>query len=415
MQQFGPVPTWINRPLPAALLLGLLAQALFGWRLGTPSTLMFDEVHYVPAARALLALSHPANTEHPLLGKELIALGIALFGDDAIGWRAMSTVAGTATVLGVFWLVLRLFGSVRTAALGGLFALVNFTVFVQARIGMLDGFMGAFVVLGAAAMLQGARGRATAWWTAGSVLLGLAVAVKWAAVPYLAYAGIAFLLIKGRWPHLWPGLGVVRAGLILGIASAPAYLLTFAPAFFYADRPLTLATLLPFQAEMYRLQTQVLSPHPYQSQWWSWPVPLRAIWYLYEPVDGAKRGVLMVGNPAVMWGGFLAVAACLWAGWRERDGRLLGSAELWIASYAVWAIVPKSLGFFYYYYLPSIWLAVVLAAAAHRFARGRFEGWDEAYLALCVGLFLYFHPILSAAALPGPGAFRRYAWFSGWV
>lgn len=90
----------LTRPLPVTILLALAAQALFSARLGTPSTLMFDEIHYVPAARAILALSHPLNTEHPLLGKTLIALGIALFGDNAIGWRALSTVAGTATVLG---------------------------------------------------------------------------------------------------------------------------------------------------------------------------------------------------------------------------------------------------------------------------------------------------------------------------
>lgn len=409
------MPTLFTRPVPVAILLALVAQALFTFRLGTPSTLVFDETHYVPAARTLLALAHPANTEHPLLGKELIALGIALFGDNAWGWRALSTLAGSVTVLGVYAILLHLFGSVRTAVIGGVLALLNFTVFVQARIGMLDGFLGAFVVLAVAAMLRGMRGSAVAWWTAGSILLGLAVAVKWAAIPYVVYAGLAFLLIKWRRPDLWPGLGVVRAALFLGGASMAAYFLSFAPAFFYAERPLTLATLLPFQLEMYRLQTQVLPPHPYQSQWWSWPVPLRAIWYLYERVDGAQRGVLMVGNPAVMWGGLVAVAACVWALVRERDWRLGGVVGLWIGSYLIWAIIPKSLGFFYYYYLPSVWLTVTLAAAAHRFARGKLQGWDEIYLALCAGLFIHFHPILSATALSGPDAFRRWTWFKGWV
>ncbi|MFN3434703.1 MAG: hypothetical protein ACK4ZY_09920, partial [Sphingomonas sp.] len=65
-----------TRPLPAALLIGLVAQALFCWRLTTPHMLMFDEVHYVPAARTLASLSGPANIEHPLVGKTLIALGI---------------------------------------------------------------------------------------------------------------------------------------------------------------------------------------------------------------------------------------------------------------------------------------------------------------------------------------------------
>jgi len=405
----------LDRPLPAAILLALFAQALFAFGLGTPSTVMFDEIHYVPAARALLGLSHPINTEHPLLGKTLIALGIALFGDNAIGWRALSTLAGTATVLGVYAIAWRLFGSVRTALTAGALALVNGTIFVQARIGMLDGFMAALVVGAVTAMLWAMRTRAVAWWTVGSVLLGMAVGVKWAAAPYLGFAGAAFLLLKWRRPDRWPGLSAPTALAVLGLASVAAYLVTFAPAFFYADRPLTLATLLPFQAEMYARQTQVLAAHTYQSSWWSWPLLLRPIWYLYEPVDGAQRGVLMLGNPAAMWGGLVAVAACAWASLRGRDARLGGVAMLWVSSYAVWAIIPKSLGFFYYYYLPSIWLCLALAAACHRFARAKLQGWDEALLIVCVGVFLHFYPIFAARPLAGAGSFRRWAWFDGWV
>ena len=55
----------------------------------------FDEVHYLPAARELLALDEFTNREHPLLGKELIALGIALFGDNPVGWRLLPTLLGT--------------------------------------------------------------------------------------------------------------------------------------------------------------------------------------------------------------------------------------------------------------------------------------------------------------------------------
>ncbi len=40
---------------------------------------------------------------------------------------------------------------------------------------------------------------------------------------------------------------------------------------------------------------------------------------------------------------------------------MLAVAGLWIASYAMWILIPKSLGFFYYYYLPSIFLALPLA------------------------------------------------------
>ena len=60
----------------------------------------FDEVHYLPAARELLALDEFTNREHPLLGKELIALGIALFGDNPVGWRLLPTLLGTLALFG---------------------------------------------------------------------------------------------------------------------------------------------------------------------------------------------------------------------------------------------------------------------------------------------------------------------------
>jgi len=409
-------PVLPPRPLPLALMVGLFAEALFAFRVTTPHKLVFDEVHYVPAARRLLELSGPTNIEHPLLGKTLIAAGITLFGDGPLGWRLLSTFAGTGVVLGVFAILWLLYARLKPALLGSALVMLNFTVLIQARIAMLDGFMAALVVLALAAMLWGMRssGAAVWWrWTLGAVLLGLAAGTKWVAVPYVGFAAIGVALAKRKHPERWPGMGLAKAWATLSLGSAAAYLLTFWPAFFYHGEPLTLARLLPFQLEMYRQQTQVLPPHTYQSSWWTWAFDIRPIWYLYEPVDGAQRGVLMLGNPAVMWGGLLAVAACLWAWLRDRDARAGALAAVWIGSYAMWAIIPKSLGFFYYYYLSGIWLAPVIAAAFEHW-HGRLRYWDEAYLVVAAVLFIHFYPILTAMPLEGAQSFNRWMWFASW-
>jgi len=87
---------------------------------------------------------------------------------------------------------------------------------------------------------------------------------------------------------------------------------------------------------------------------------------------------------------------------------------LWMASYLIWAIIPKSLGFFYYYYLPSIFLCIALAAAFDHFAKGRFEHWDEGFAILAFGIAVYFFPIISAAPLSGEQAFMHWMWFASW-
>ncbi|WCM28156.1 glycosyltransferase family 39 protein [Sphingomonas sp. QA11] len=421
------------RPYRAAAIIGLLAELLFSFRLTTPHKLVFDETHYVAAARVLMTLSGPSNIEHPLLGKELIALGMMIFGDNSLGWRIMSTFAATAVVLGIFAILWMLFGRVRTATIGALFVLLNITVFIQARIGMLDGFMAAFVITGIAALLWAMRappGKTWRRWLLGAVLLGLGVAAKWAAAPYIGYAAVAFIAVRlhdGRVRKrsiyaalnpgnqtYWPGLPVVPALLALGVVSVAVYSLTFLPAFYYARFPLTADTFVKFQMQMYASQTQVLPPHTYQSNWPTWPLMIRPIWYLYEPVDGAMRGIFFVGNPAILWGGLLAVAACLYAWLREGSARMLAVAGLWIASYAIWIVIPKSIGFFYYYYLSSIFLALPLAAAFHHFGRGRYAHWDVRFLVLAFCLFAYFYPIISAMPLSDPQNFRYWMWFPTW-
>ncbi|MEI9849587.1 MAG: phospholipid carrier-dependent glycosyltransferase [Sphingomonas sp.] len=144
-----------HNPYAVGLLLAAVAEVLFAAWIDRPGKIMFDEVHYVPAALSLLSLDMPRNVEHPMLGKELIALGIALFGDNAWGWRLVPSLAGAATVAGSFAFLRLLTRDMRAAVVGALLVMLNQLVFVLARIAMLDVFLGLFLVWGMAAMLVG--------------------------------------------------------------------------------------------------------------------------------------------------------------------------------------------------------------------------------------------------------------------
>ena len=405
-----------RRPWLAPLGLALIAQALFSFRLGTPHIFVFDEVHYVPAARKMLELAGPANVEHPLFGKVLIALGIGLAGDNPVGWRLLSTFAGTATVLAVWAIVRLLTGRERSALLAGLIAITGQTIFVQARIAMLDTFMAALLAGGLALLLWALKSVRWRWakWLGGAALIGLAIGTKWAALPYLGFAGLGLIVLRWRRPRD-PGLPTLPALIALGIVAIIAYVATFVPATLYANEPLNILKLAQYHANMFALQTQVLPHHTYQSNWWTWPLMIRPIWYLYEPVDGVQRGIWLIANPVVAWGGLIAVGYCLWRGLRMRSLTLFAAGGLWLASVAMWAAIPKSLGFYYYYYPSTIWLAIALGVAWDKIDPDGVKRWDEWYATFCIGVFAYFWPVLSAAPLNGPGAFHRWTWFDSWI
>lgn len=407
-----------QRPFLIALALGIAAELLFLANLAIPAKPVFDEVYYSEAARTIASLHGPYNIEHPLLAKTIMAGGILLFGDTSFGWRFFSTIAGAVVIMSVFAIGWQLFRRVRPALYAAIFVLLNFIVFIQARIAMLDGYMAAFVMLAIVTMITAARAPADTarrWLVISAVLLGLAVGAKWTAIPFVAFAGLAMIWLRLRGNRTYfAGVDLVPGLAILGLVSIATYALTFAPAFFYRYEPLTIATFIPHQFRIFAQQTAPLPLHPYQSPWWSWALDLRPMWYLYEPVEGVQRGILLLGNPAVMWGGLIAVGACLYAGIRERVQPMLAIALLWLGSYGMWVLIPKKIGFFYYYYLPSVFLGLAIAAALERYAEPRFKYASEAALVLTFALFAYFFPIISAAPLDSDQAFLRWMWFASW-
>lgn len=408
----------------ALIALGFFALVLV--RLTTPSTLYFDEVHYLPAARNLLALSEPINREHPLLGKEFIAAGMALFGDRPFGWRIFPALFGTLALFAAMralW-----FASLsRFAALaGGVLIATAIPLYIQSRIAMLDVFMVSFTTIAlwmcAAALRKPEKARPLL--AIAGVALGFAMASKWNAIPIAILPGLAFLVLRAwsaRGQLLFakrgapiPGMGLQEAALWLGLVPLIAYAATFIPAYFYAVRPLGDEGLIWYHKDMLALQTQQLKNHPYQSTWSQWVGNARAIWYLYENVDGAQRGVLLVGNPFSMLVGLIGAAWCTWAGVVDKRRDMLGVAVLYLVSIGFWMVAAKSVQFYYHYFLPSIFLMAALALTLDEFWQRKSRAVPLIVLGISAALFAWFYPILSAAELDGPQAFNKWMWYDGW-
>jgi dolichyl-phosphate-mannose-protein mannosyltransferase len=84
-----------------------------------PNFFMGDEGYYVPEAnRALNGLPF-VQLEHPPLAKWLIAIGIFLFGDNAVGWRIIPILFGTASIFIFYLLCQSLVRSSSLSALNG--------------------------------------------------------------------------------------------------------------------------------------------------------------------------------------------------------------------------------------------------------------------------------------------------------
>jgi dolichyl-phosphate-mannose-protein mannosyltransferase len=422
-------PTAQRDPLGWSLLIAFGFLALVWHRLGIPSKIYFDEVHYVAAARKLLALVR-ANPEHPMLGKEAIAAAIALLGDKPLAWRVPSALFGAFGLFAfgrlMWWASLRRFATIAAMLL----LATSFAWFIQSRIAMLDMVMAGLAMtalwqIAAALRLPACSAR---WRLAlAGVLLGLSLGAKWSVAPVAALPGLAFLayrlrdsrrrLLVDHHTRPIPGISLWEAALWLGAVPLAVYWATYLPAFFYPRNPVDPFDPVGLHRYMVELQDSVTRLHPYRSIWADWVVNWRAIWYLYEPVDGAQRGVLLIGNPFSMLAGLPALLWCLWAGLRSRRNDALAFAGLYFAALALWLLNGKPIQFYYHYLLPGSFLMGCLALAldASWAKAGRWRLPPLLALAVALGMFAWFYPIISAAPLhEGRPSYVRWMWLDSW-
>lgn len=423
-----PLPRKDSDPLGWCLLIAAGFLALTIWRIGLPHRYYFDEIHYVPAALKLLDLI-PANREHPMFGKEVIAASIHVLGDSPLAWRLPSALFGTLGLFAFGRLMWHASQSRRATLAAMLLLATNFMWFVQSRIAMLDMIGAGLCMVGlwqfAAALQAGSKGAGRLHLLLSGLALGLSIGAKWTSAPAVVLPGLCFLVLSIRSARTG-SVGALKAGPVHGMALAEAaiwlglfplavYWATYAPAMFYSDRPVRPFGFIEQHEYMLRLQESVKKPHPYRSVWYQWIADLRVIWYLFETVKDTQRGVVMMGNPFSMIAGLPALAWGLWAALFRKRFDVLAFVVLYATTLGIWIENAKPVQFYYHYLLPGAFLMGVLALALDAMwaRKGRLSQVSTGAFGLSLGFFVLFFPLLSGLPLP-KDLYNYWIWLPGW-
>ena len=392
------------------LLVGALVLRLI-WIWWPQDSTIFDESYYVNASRVMLGRDVPSgspyegatpgidpNSEHPPLGKALIALSIASLGDGGIGWRIPSVIAGMIALLAIYGIVR---ASGESAWLGvvavALFALDNLA-FVHSRMGTLDMLFLAPILVGAWLAL---RGR---WALAGAACAVGTLVKLTGAFGLFAILLLEILAIGARWRA---GRAVnaqdVRPLLVASISFAVLFLgglwlldLAFTG---YPDPVSHLQHMLAYGSSLQAPNGPVgIASNP-----WQWLVNDVEINYLRVAVDTTVDGAVVASqttidfrgamNPILIGAAPIAILYALWAT-RHSLTRLPAWCLVWAAAnylpYYVLVLAGHRITYLYYFLpvIPAVAVAVallVLRGGLPRLVQGGF-------LAAAVAGFVAYFP-----------------------
>ena len=287
----------------------------------------FDEIYHARTAYEHLRGVYPYEVSHPPLGKEILSLGIVLFGMTPFGWRFMGTLFGVA-MLPLMWdLLRRMFRDDRVALCGAALLAFDFMHLTQTRIATIDSFATFFILLMYLFLYRYFTEGRLRHLAACGVTFGIGAATKWTCLYAGAGLGVLWVLhwiFSGVQAHR-DGDGRRYAHRLLGNIGFCLVFFVLVPGMIYyasyypygAARGLHgagmyftreyAAIVLENQRFMFTYHSGLVATHPYSSRWWQWLLDLRPILYYLSYGDGTVSTIGAFVNPLL---GRAAGAAC---------------------------------------------------------------------------------------------------------
>ena len=395
----------------------------------------FDEIYHARTAWEHIRGLWPYEITHPPLGKQLIGLGIRLFGMTPFGWRFTGTLFGVLMLPLLYVFLKKLFGGRLVPSLGTLLFATDFMHYVQTRIATIDTYAVFFILLMYLFLyLWLTEDKLWALGAAG-LAFGLGAASKWTCLYAGAGMGVLWLakwlvrLVRaGRdpsksgevWRRFWGNVGFCLIFFVL--LPCGIYSLSYLP---YGRArgvgPFTaeyLRMVLENQQYMFTYHSKSVlgATHPYSSHWYQWLLDLRPILYVLEYPDAAtKISIAAFVNPVLCWGGLLSLPLLGYMAAARRDRRAAFLLAGYLAQLLPWVGITR-LTFAYHYFPSTLFLVLALSYVLALLRENR-RDWKLPALALTAGsvlLFALFFPALNGLPIGRDLGTALMKWLPGW-
>ena len=420
-----------GRTIPASCLTEALCdeQTLVPAAYSLDNSTYFDEIYHARTAWEQLNGVAPYEISHPPLGKLLMGVGIRLFGMTPFGWRFTGTLFGVLMLPLMYLFLKKLFGGCAVPALGTAVFAADFMHFVQTRIATIDTYGVFFILLMYYFMyIWLSEDRLWALALAG-ISFGLGAASKWTAL----YAGAGLGLL---WLAHWLRRFVrekENEGLLAEFFANEAFCLLFfvlLPGLIYYLSYLPYGAaqkVAPFTREyteivwsnqlyMFQYHSRLVATHPYSSRWYQWMLDIRPIlYYMKTGADGSRLRIAAFLNPALCWGGLLALFVLLYTAIFRRDRKAAFLLIAYLAQLLPWVFIDR-LTFAYHYFPCSVFLVLALGYVFSllRDSRRDWLWYAGGFALVSAALFALFYPELSAHPIDGAAADRLLQWLPTW-
>ena len=361
----------------------------------------FDELYFAQTAYEYATSQKGYEVVHPPLGKILQSIPIAITGRmTPFTWRFMGTLTGLFIIIAVYFLAIEIFKKPSYARVAAILTALSGLHFVQTRVGTVDSYLCLFTVLAFLFMMKflNSDGKFR-YFVLSGIFYGCGFTVKWSG----AFSGIglalmlfAYLVKTKQWDlnkkirknlfskdiKKWIKKGCLCFILIPGVVYCSSYLLFPATTGAHSMNDVSMQSMY-----LLRYHKSEMTPHPYSSKWYTWPIALKPMLYAYN--TDKHINIYLMGNYAIAYVSIIGLLITAYNAYKKRD--LINSVIIgaWLGLWLPYALIGRTM--FLYHYLPASIFAI-LAVVNLFYQIKSLRGLLPYYLAAALISFIIIYP-----------------------
>jgi dolichyl-phosphate-mannose--protein O-mannosyl transferase len=106
---------------------------------------------------------------------------------------------------------------------------------------------------------------------------------------------------------------------------------------------------------LFRYHKSETTPHPYSSKWYTWPIALKPMLYVYE--TNTHKAIYLMGNYAIAYVSIIGLVITAYMAYKKRDPINSVIIGAWLGLWLPYALIGRTM--FLYHYLPASIFAIL--------------------------------------------------------
>ena len=360
------------------------------------NTSYFDEVYFARTAYEYVENIPTYEWTHPPLGKLIQAIPIFITKHlSPFNYRLMGNISGILMIIIMYLFGKELFKKRKYSIFASLLMFFDTFHFVQTRMGTVDSHLVLFMMISALGMIKYCNNKKMINLLISGMFFGLSVCVKWTGL----YCGLGLAIIYFTYmiknkefnlKHILSGFSffvVIPLIFYIGL-----YLLFPNNNINYTNN---LKSIMKQQEQMYNYHSKLDAEHFFSSDWYTWPISYKPVWYHEAIVDTtSKETISGIGNIVIWWVGIVAMISLI-PKLLKKDKNSFYLLVLILSLWLPYVFIGRIMYMYHYFpVLPFMMLAIT----------GLFKHIDEKYkltylipiyLIFVIAFFIIYYPVIT--------------------